>query len=500
MASKERSDKQPLDVQLQKDKIPINTSLLRAYHEARFTECWEEKLLPEIVKILNNNTQGAYSINVRKGNGPDQRVIDLMTKDNCAKMYSELLEAAKKEHLPEEFRSKTHFDFRSGKRVYCADESGSETSLQAPDSAHFRPRNPHRFDEPVMGDSAGTTSTGNTATLGPLLEVNKRLYRLVNWHLFDDEVGNRNHNWDKRKPPAELELVHPSPSDLAQYSAGDSLVKIGKVVAYSGPMYKTNRAIASSGPLGSPAKETWQTTTDWALCETHEDGNPNKVRHILDGEETGETSCFFQDITETTSTMTKGDRVYATGRSSGYTEGELCMPSYLKNDDETVQRDWAVSSYAREDAAWEEGMGIFGDSGAGIMDRSNRLIGQLWGRNHYDDDPKEPAITYFTRITDIFDDIQERWPGDYRCSRPKLPGEVLHTNGTDGTALAITEILNSVSTTEGSTDSLSNERHLDVVTEVRRSSARSALMVTGNGNKAKHFWIHHAATWPELQA
>lgn len=497
MAAKEHSDKQPLGAQSSKDKIPITTSLARAYHEARFTECWEQNLLPEIVKILNNNVQGAYSINVRKGDGPDQRVIDLMTKDNCAKMYSELLEAAKKEHLPEEFRSKTRFDFRSGKRVYCADGSESEASLQTQDSSPFEPRNPHRFEEPVMGDSAGTNSTNNTATLGPLLEVNRRLYRLVNWHLFDDEVGNPIHTWDKREPPSGLELVHPSPSDLARYPAGGPPVRIGKVVAYSGSMYKTTRAITSAGAPSNPAREIWKTTTDWALCETDEGGLPNKVRYIFDGEK--ETCCFTPNITQTTSKVTKGDRVYSTGRSSGYTEGEICMLSYLKNDDGSVRRDWAVSSYAREDAAWEEGMGIFGDSGAGIMDGSNRLIGQLWGRNHYDDEPKEPAITYFTRITDILDDIEERWP-DGRCSRPKLPGEVLHTDGTDGTALAITEILNSVSSSEGSTNLLSEEKRLDVMTEIRRSSARSALMVTSNGNKAKHFWVQHAATWPKLQA
>ncbi|KAK8002694.1 hypothetical protein PG989_002413 [Apiospora arundinis] len=439
-------------------------------NEARFIDCWENKLLPNIVKILDNNIQGAYSINVRRGLEPDQRVIDLMTQGNCAKNHSEKLEDAKSEHLLEEFRTKTLFDFRSGKRGYCVDDTGSEASWQSHSSTRSLIGNRRHYSIPVMGDSVGTHSTNNTATLGPLLELGNRLYRLVNWHLFDDDRGGLFHEWDKLEPPPGLEIVHPSPSDLAQYSRRNSLMLIGKVVAYSGPMYKTTRVITSGG-TANPSIEMGRTTTDWALCETTEKGIPNKVRHVIAGEKSHD---FRPEITRITSAVMGGETVYSTGRSSGYTEGEVCRPGFSKNDDGSIQRDWAVCSYPGEEDSWREGMGIFGDSGAGIIDRYNdRLVGQLWGRNNYDDDPREPAITYFTRMTDIFDDIQARWPGNNRCPRPKLPDEVVSTDEAYDNSVIESEITDGVSPIEGYITPSPMEGHLNVGRDRRRSSIRA---------------------------
>ncbi|KAK6855945.1 hypothetical protein PG995_008096 [Apiospora arundinis] len=272
-------------------------------NEARFIDCWENKLLPNVVKILDDNIHGAYSINVRRGLEPNQRVIDLMTQGNCAKKHSEKLEDAKSEHLPEEFRTKTLFDFRSGKRGYCVDDTGSEASWQSHSSTRSLVGNRRRYSIPVMGDSVGTHSTDNTATLGPLLEIGKRLYRLVNWHLFDDDRGGRFHEWDNLEPPPGLEIVHPSPSDLAQYSSRNSLTLVGKVVAYSGLMYKTTRVITLGGTANS-STEIGRTTTDWALCETTEKRVPNKVRHVIAGEE---SDCFHPDITQITSAVVGRD-------------------------------------------------------------------------------------------------------------------------------------------------------------------------------------------------
>ncbi|KAK7966805.1 uncharacterized protein PG986_001082 [Apiospora aurea] len=143
-------------------------------NEAKFTEYWEQKLLPQIVDILGANIQGTYSINVRRGDGPDQRVIDLMTQGNCAKKYSDVLEAAKNELLPEEFSSKTQFDFRSGKCAYCVDDTDSQTSSQVDYSAHYLGGNPHHYKTPVMGDSAGSRSNDGSATLGPLLQIGEK--------------------------------------------------------------------------------------------------------------------------------------------------------------------------------------------------------------------------------------------------------------------------------------------------------------------------------------
>ncbi|KAK8030711.1 hypothetical protein PG990_000445 [Apiospora arundinis] len=459
MTSKEDGNKQALNLQSAKDKIPIQAPLARpltepsngcpspeseegsatpiaprpvseakvmtqmlprykasniqgksnptSSNEARFIDCWENKLLPNIVKILDDNIQGAYSINVRRGLEPDQRVIDLMTQGNCAKKHSEKLEDAKSEHLPEEFRTKTLFDFRSGKRGYCVDDTGSEVSWQSHRSTRSLVGNQRRYSIPVMGDSVGTHSTDNTATLGPLLEMGKRLYRLVNWHLFDDDRGGRFHEWDNLEPPPGLEIVHPSPSDLAQYSSRNSLTLVGKVVAYSGPMYKTTRVITLEGTANS-STEIGRTTTDWALCETTEKRVPNKVRLVIAGEK---SDCFRPDITQITSAVV-GERQF------------------------TQQ--------------------------VGLADiRRGRLVGQLWGRNNYDDDPREPAITYFTRMTDIFDDIQARWPGNNRCPRPKLPDEVVSTDEADDNSVIVSEITDGVSPIEGHITPSPMEGHLN---------------------------------------
>ncbi|KAK7954063.1 zinc finger protein [Apiospora saccharicola] len=384
-------------------------------NDTEFSEYWEQSLLPQVVHILESNIQGAYHINVRKGHGPHERVIDVTTKDNCARVYSEQLKAAKDMVLPEDLSSKTQFDFRDGERVYCIGELNVHAPL-LPDDATTTVANPHYYgDNPVMGDSVGTTSNdGGSATLGPLLEIDRRFYRLVNWHLFDDDKINGIRQCNSPTPPS-LDLVHPSPDDLESSSSGRQLVEIGKTVAFSGLMYKTSRPISPPGALANP-----RVTTDWDLCETKESGVTNQIRHVMTGEwskplETG--------ITEIAPMPKVGDVVYSAGRSSGYTLGRICQRGYSKNNDGSIVRDWAVSSVEDEDGAWLEGMGIQGDSGAGIMNlMTNQLVGQLWGRNHHQMYHEKPAMTYFTAISDVFDDIQERWPGG-QCSRPKLPGE-----------------------------------------------------------------------------
>ncbi|KAK8136217.1 hypothetical protein PG984_004157 [Apiospora sp. TS-2023a] len=360
-------------------------------NDTEFSEYWEQSLLPQVVHILESNIQGAYHINVRKGHGPNERVIDVTTKENCARVYSEQLKAAKNRVLPEDLSSKTQFDFRDGERVYCIGEINVHAPL-LPDVATTPVANPHYYgDNPVMGDSVGTTSNdGGSATLGPVLEIDRRFYRLVNWHLFDDDKIDGIRQCNSPTPPS-LDFVHPSPDDLLSYSSGRRLVEIGKTVAYSGLMYKTSRPISPPEALANP-----RVTTDWALCETKESGIANRIRHVMTGEwsrplETG--------ITEIAPMPKVGDVVYSAGRSSGYTLGRICQRGYSKNKDGSIVRDWAVSSIEDEDGAWLEGMGIQGDSGAGIMNLiTNELVGQLWGRNHYKKCHEKPAVTYFTAI------------------------------------------------------------------------------------------------------
>ncbi|KAK7966806.1 uncharacterized protein PG986_001083 [Apiospora aurea] len=247
-----------------------------------------------------------------------------------------------------------------------------------------------------------------------------------------------------KRPPEELDLVHPSPSDLQIYSPDKQHVEMGNLVAFSGHMYKTYRPATSSDAGTSPLSRRSQVTTDWALFETKGPGLLNRIRHIMDGQRSDPAEPA---ITGTASEVKIGD---------------------------------------------------VGDSGAGIVDCvTNKLIGQLWGRNHYDEDPKEPAITYFTTMSDIYNDIQVRWP-DGQCPRPRLPGEVPSTEEARGTSVTniggIDEILAAEDHTPPSGEGYSN---LD--SKSRRSSIRSSILVASCGNIMAARWVRHAATWPRLQ-
>jgi hypothetical protein len=73
-------------------------------------------------------------------------------------------------------------------------------------------------------------------------------------------------------------------------------------------------------------------------------------------------------------------------------------------------REWFVEAPDDEDDedSWIiGGIGVEGDSGAGIVDcEADAFYGHLWGRNQYSGEG--PRITYFTPAHDIFADIQEK--------------------------------------------------------------------------------------------
>ncbi|KAK8036799.1 hypothetical protein PG994_015296 [Apiospora phragmitis] len=95
-------------------------------NDTTFSKFWEHKLLPRIVQILEANVQGAYVINILKGARSGERVINIMSKENCAQGHSDLFESAKNGLLPEEFRTNTIFDFRGGELVYLAESNTSK--------------------------------------------------------------------------------------------------------------------------------------------------------------------------------------------------------------------------------------------------------------------------------------------------------------------------------------------------------------------------------------
>ncbi|OTB03241.1 hypothetical protein M426DRAFT_181474 [Hypoxylon sp. CI-4A] len=415
--------------EVEKQKLRRKMALPSGSTEERkqFTQAWELKLLPALEKILDEHVKDGYSINVRRGKQNGHRIIEIMTAEELAAKVRTLSEESKDEHLGEDLRLKTTMCFRVGTIQFLTDEafrSGSRKSTQSED--WDPPINTRRYTNPLMGDSVGSAN-GGSGTMGPLLEIARKFYRLLNWHIFDDEKGPYWH-WDEATPPT-LDAYHPSIDDSPEQS-----VSFGKTVAYSGRMLHSVRASnsiqrASSAVVGSNTSPV-QTVTDWVLVETNTGRQVNKVREVPMPMQGG--TGFSESITSIADPEFGHSRlVYSTGRSSGYSMGQTCeFPASNKAPGGMKTRDWCVESTFVPNEEWNRGgLGVPGDSGAPVIDHAtHKLLGQVWGRSRYNvSDPQQPPLTFFTAMSDIFDDIEERMPG---CGRPALPADVPLTEPT----------------------------------------------------------------------
>ncbi|KAI0108827.1 hypothetical protein F4776DRAFT_667966 [Hypoxylon sp. NC0597] len=385
----------------------------------QFVKIWELDLLPKLEDILDSNVEGEYSINVRRGEKPGYRIIEIMTAEDVAIGVRSLLENSKKENLKGDIGSRTSMRIRLGTIEFLTDEALSRRSTQSEDSWDD-PINTRRYTNPLMGDSVGPNQAeGGSATIGPLLQITRKFYRILNWHIFDDKGANR--LWNGSTPPT-LDAYHPS---LAE--RGEQSFSIGQTAAYSGPMHNTSRASRSiqkacSLALGTDVKET-QTVTDWVLVEANTGHQVNKIRKAT---ATAQSRCnsFSESIVSIADPIFGSSRlVYSTGRTSGYSFGQICEvlgESRLWNGTKT--RNWSIESTDTQvpDEAWNRGgMGVPGDSGAPVIDKdTNCLLGQIWGRNKYKTSPHDRPLTYFTAMSDIYDDIRERMPD---LGTPRLP-------------------------------------------------------------------------------
>ncbi|KAI0379527.1 hypothetical protein F5Y04DRAFT_282948 [Hypomontagnella monticulosa] len=405
-----------------RESLLAKMSNQRSSDSRRFVRIWEHYLLPALEQILQEHGVKGFTIAVRRGREAGHRVIELMTESAVSDDVRKLFEEAKDEYLDGDARGKTSVRFRLGRVEYLADnpepEPPSPTSTRSSDSWH-PPVNVRRYTNPVMGDSVGPNSAGGgSATLGPLLQIAQKFYRILNWHIFDDE-GNNLH-WSQRTPPI-LEACHPSLDD----SSGQSL-PIGQTVAYSGPMHVTSRVsrsiqrahFAALGAISGPVR----TVTDWVLVETTTGPQVNRVRKV----DMPRPRCdsFSENITQIADPVL-GDQnmVYSTGRSSGYSFGQICEVLGTTWLGDVRTRNWGIETPNHvPDEDWNRGgMGIPGDSGAPVIDkRTNSLLGQIWGRNKYRTQPDECPITWFTAMSDIYDDIQERMPNS---GTPSLPND-----------------------------------------------------------------------------
>ncbi|KAI1073357.1 hypothetical protein F5B20DRAFT_517586 [Whalleya microplaca] len=402
-------------------------------------------------------------------------------------------------------------EIRIGEVEYLADESLGRMSSQSSQDHWHPPINTRRYSNPVMGDSVGSQE-GGSGTIGPLLQIAQKFYRLLNWHIFDDEGTSR--YWDQSSPP-ELLTFHPSLDDSSGYSSS-----IGKTVAFSGRMYKTTR-ISNSIRNAMPHARDNVTVTDWVLVETTTPPRVNRVRKIMGPER---CDSFSEKITITAEPKSPAScpngysqMVYSTGRTSGYTVGQICeIPTQFKQNG-VKTRNWSIESTQLPDECWNlGGMGVPGDSGAAVIDcRTNELLGQIWGRNRYQGNPTEPRLTFFTAMSDIYDDIRERMPG----WQPALPTEksiaseahrrsTLASISEDGDALPASQLESNSSQPSARCSSplLLDETESTPSTgrsspALRRSVARASVRLSGCGdlpgfNPVRRWaMIAHAATF-----
>lgn len=384
-----------------------------------FVDIWESKLLPEIEQVLDDNIKGEYTINVSRGPEPGKRTIVIMTAVLIADDVESQLRKSKSDILPSDLDSTTIIIFRQGRVEFLADPGTSLSRVSSRDSEDsiINPLNTGWSPDPSIGDSVGWED--ESASLGPLLQIDRGFYRLVCWHLFDDRDTNR--RWDNTQPPDGLSTFCPSLSD----SKGLPPHCIGDVVTYSGPMYKTSRHSISINNS--------DVVTDWALIGSAEAQEVIPPRNIV---RRGDTPAHIYDVEitqakdpasflRTCEDEELSPRVYSVGRTSGYTTGQLGLThGRHRLPDGRKTKNWAVENVQPDEKEavkqWiRAGMGVPGDSGAGVFGFwNNELLGQIWGRNTYDKNNTGPRFTFFTALTDICADIIEKMPGASTAGLP----------------------------------------------------------------------------------
>jgi hypothetical protein len=440
----------------------------------KFFDIYEKQLRLDIKGILKaEDEKGTFTLTVRRGPSPDHWIIDIMTAISLTGDLSSRLESTK-ECLPPETRDKIRIDLRGGEveRIAC---HHSDATHEEEEDWQGLPLNVHSYEEMCMGDSVGPNWSGSSATLGPMLLIDEKPYWLLSWHLFQDRYAS----WEKKHPPY-VEAVHPSPDDWRLSSSEGAARVIGHAVAYSGRMYQTYRR-------PTPSDEPIE--TDWVLIEANHPARVNKVRDVS-GMDTGRNITEVADP-ELPRTSGVPVMVYSVGRSSGTSYGQIGTTlADFKHKDGRETREWYIECIDDPELWREDMMGVPGDSGAGVIDhQTHTLLGQIWGRNRYNGDPSEPRYTYFTKISTLFDDIQDRFPGT--IGRPTIPQESPPPEPRQDEPPHVQE-------DEGAARNIHGEEmngSSSGIPGARRSNARNITALARRGGEWGHFYPH-AKTWP----
>lgn len=411
---------------------------------ARFPLVWEHGVLPFLIEFMPKWCGPGHVISVVRGSGKKQqqqpnanaRRICIMTETPVSRARRLVIAGHVRELLGPSYRGAASFVFSTGavdRLRVCARGLGRDQ----PDEV-CEPRNPFYYHSPRMGDSIGATLAGApgcsvdvvAATLGPCLTIAGRSHWLANFHPFIQGEGEEC-TWTGTE---DISVEHPSPIDREQcliqrhdmLSSNPRDFRLGALTATSGLSLKSTRV--SHDPYWDDCdKERPLVMTDWALISVSaSQEQQTRQANIMRKFPSAAGAQRKETPITTASAVTPGAVVCSTGRTSGHQRGLVCeVPAYLsgaRNTTGTATREWFIeeefSDDDDDDDAWVRGgIGVSGDSGAGVVDaETHALVGQLWGRNRYYGGG--PRHAYFTPILDVIDDIQEMCG---EPSRPQLP-------------------------------------------------------------------------------
>jgi len=323
--------------------------------------------------------------------------------------------------LPLSYRQSSSFCFSEGEVSRLVWARGLTRDL--PDEV-CPPRNPFHFKHPCMGDSIGISDSEETeeatATLGPCLIVGGGPFWLANLHPFIDAVlATEEAKMVQHPSPADRDRCKEKDHDALEGRLSDDFA-LGRLTAWSGFDLKTTR-ISHDPYWEEMDKEPPMVVTDWTLLSSSE-----KVANVCRRFPQEHNPLLKEPLVRTIGAISPGSVVTVSSRTSGYQRGVVCeIPAYLdgasnSNGTGIATREWFIEDFSSEedDNEWiRSGVGVPGDSGAAIVDAdTNTLIGQLWGRNNYWG--RGQRIAFFTPISDVLDDVQERCR---LSTRPTLP-------------------------------------------------------------------------------